>query len=133
MKESFFSEINSFKMEMLQPNINVSESIDSSKRLIKQRQDEIIFLRRSWGTKIIQSNMYQIKAQWDCLFKYSYRKSANDIILSTNEKKSQLIRVAKSILTKKVFWTTTSYCTKKVLSLRSQVFDSWNQIQRREE
>ena len=47
MKESFFSEINSFKMEMLQPNINVSESIDSSKRLIKQRQDEIIFLRRS--------------------------------------------------------------------------------------
>ena len=34
-------------MEMLQPNINVSESIDSSKRLIKQRQDEIIFLRRS--------------------------------------------------------------------------------------
>ena len=133
MKESFFSEINSFKMEMLQPNINVSESIDSSKRLIKQRQDEIIFLRRSWGTKIIQSNMYQIKAQWDCLFKYNYRKSANDIILSTNEKKSQLIRVAKSILTKKVFWTTTSYCTKKVLSLRSQVFDSWNQIQRREE
>ena len=47
MKESFFLEINSFKMEMLQPNINVSESIDSSKRLIKQRQDEIIFLRSS--------------------------------------------------------------------------------------
>ena len=43
--ESFFSEINSFKMEMLQPNTNVSESIDSLERLIKWLQDEIIFLR----------------------------------------------------------------------------------------
>ena len=47
MKESFFSEINSFKMEMWQPNTNVSESTDSSERLIKQLQDEIIFLMRS--------------------------------------------------------------------------------------
>ena len=47
MAESFFSEINSFKIEMLQPNTNVLESIDSSERLIKQLQVEIIFLMRS--------------------------------------------------------------------------------------
>ena len=47
MAESFFSEINSFKTEMLQPNTNVLESIDSSERLIKQLQVEIIFLMRS--------------------------------------------------------------------------------------
>ena len=32
-------------MEMLQPNANVSESIDSSEKLIKQLQNEIILLR----------------------------------------------------------------------------------------
>ena len=30
---------------MLQPNTNVSESIDSSERLLKPVQDEFIFLR----------------------------------------------------------------------------------------
>ena len=38
-------EINSFKMDMLQPNTNVSELIDSSERLLKPVQDEFIFLR----------------------------------------------------------------------------------------
>ena len=32
-------------MDMLQPNTNVSESIDSSERLLKPVQDEFIFLR----------------------------------------------------------------------------------------
>ena len=32
-------------MEMLQPNANVSESTDSSEKLIKQLQNEIILLR----------------------------------------------------------------------------------------
>ena len=30
---------------MLQPNTNASESIDSSEKIIKQLQNEIIFLR----------------------------------------------------------------------------------------
>ena len=51
MKELFLLEINSFKMEMLQPNTNVSESIDSSERLIKQLQDEIKFLREELTNK----------------------------------------------------------------------------------
>ena len=38
-------------MEILQPNTNVSESIDSSERLIKQLQDEIIFLREELWKK----------------------------------------------------------------------------------
>ena len=36
---------------MLQKNSNVSESIVSSERLIKQLQDEIIFLRRELRNK----------------------------------------------------------------------------------
>ena len=51
MKELFLLERNSFKMEMLQPNTNVSESIDSSERLIKQLQDEIKFLREELTNK----------------------------------------------------------------------------------
>ena len=51
MKELFLLEINSFKMEMLQPNTNVSESIDSSERPIKQLQDEIKFLREELTNK----------------------------------------------------------------------------------
>ena len=51
MKELFLLEINSFKMEMLQPNTNVSESIDSSERLIKQLQDETKFLREELTNK----------------------------------------------------------------------------------
>ena len=51
MKELFSLEINSFKMGMLQPNTNVSESIDSSERLIKQLQDEIIFLKEELTNK----------------------------------------------------------------------------------
>ena len=49
MKESFFSEINLFKMKILQPNANVSELVDSSE--IKQLQDEIIFLREELKNK----------------------------------------------------------------------------------
>ena len=49
MKESFFSEINLFKMKILQPNANVSELFDSSE--IKQLQDEIIFLREELKNK----------------------------------------------------------------------------------
>ena len=51
MKELFLLEINSFKMEMLQPNTNVSESIDSSEKPIKQLQDEIKFLREELTNK----------------------------------------------------------------------------------
>ena len=51
MKELYSLEINSFKMEMLQPNTNVSEPIDSSERLIKQLQDEIIFLKEELTNK----------------------------------------------------------------------------------
>ena len=36
---------------MLQPKTNVSESIDSSERLIKELQDEIIFLREELRNK----------------------------------------------------------------------------------
>ena len=94
MKESFFSEINSLKMEMLQPNTKISESTDSAERLIKQLQDEIIFLREELRNKNIT-----IKCVLDQLSKrdgaacsstecHSYRESANDSILSTNEKKA---------------------------------------------
>ena len=38
-------------MEMLQPNTNVSESIDSSERITKQLQDEIIFLSEELRNK----------------------------------------------------------------------------------
>ena len=65
MKELFLLEINSFKMEMLQPNTNVSESIDSSERLIKQLQDEIKFLREELTNK---NNM--IKCVLDQLSKH---------------------------------------------------------------
>ena len=133
----FFSEINLFKMEKLQPNTNVSESNDSSERPIKQLQYEIVFLRDklknknnlircvldhlSLGDGIVCSNTEVA----------SYRKSANDNILLTNEKKKNIIRVVKLILTKKVFWTITSYCTKRVLSLHLQqeLNKSQNQVQ----
>ena len=38
-------------MKTLQPNTNVSESIDLSERLIKQFQDEIIFFRQELRNK----------------------------------------------------------------------------------
>ena len=38
-------------MKILQPNTNVSESIDSSKKLIKQLQNEIILLREELRNK----------------------------------------------------------------------------------
>ena len=38
-------------MKMLQPNTNVSESNDSSERLIKQLQDEITFFRHELRNK----------------------------------------------------------------------------------
>ena len=82
-------------MEKLQPNTNVSESNDSSERPIKQLQYEIVFLRDklknknnlircvldhlSLGDGIVCSNTEVA----------SYRKSANDNILLTNEKKKK--------------------------------------------
>ena len=93
-KNHYFSEINSFKMEMLQPNTNASESIHSSEKIIKQLQNEIIFLREEWRNKnnIIKCVLDQLSkrdgnvcSNTEC---YSYRKSANDSILSTNEKKA---------------------------------------------
>ena len=58
MKELFFSEINLFKVEMLQPNTNASESTNQFEMLSKQLQDEIIFLRDELTNKIIRSNVY---------------------------------------------------------------------------
>ena len=60
-------------MEMLQSN-TVSESIDSAERLIKQHQDEIMFLREGAAF-----------SNTECR---SYRKSVNDSILSSYEKKA---------------------------------------------
>ena len=51
MIESFFSEMNLFKTKMLQLNANDLESVDSSERLMKQLQDEIIFLREKLRNK----------------------------------------------------------------------------------
>ena len=61
-------------MEMLQSNTNVSESIDSSERLIKQHLDEIMFLREGAAF-----------SNTEC---HSYRKSVNDSFLSSYEKKA---------------------------------------------
>ena len=91
VKESFFSEINSFKMEMMQPNTDISESIDSSERLIKQLEDEIIFAREELTNKnnkikyVLDQSVMGLCSNTEC---HSYRKSANDSILSTNEKKT---------------------------------------------
>ena len=74
-------------MKMLQPNTNVSESIDLSERLIKQFQDEIIFFRQE-----LRNKDNTIKCVLDQLSKCdgivcsnterpSYRKRANDSIL----------------------------------------------------
>ena len=93
-KVSFFSEIKSFKMEMLQKNSNVSESIVSSERLIKQLQDEIIFLRQElrninntikWVLDQLSSRDGTVCSNTE---RTSYRKSANDSILLINEKKN---------------------------------------------
>ena len=95
VEEYFFSEINLFKMVMLQPNTNASESIDSSERLIKQLQHEIIFFRGELRNKI-----NTIKCVLGRLSKRdgnvcsniehpSYRKSSNDSIVLTNEKKAR--------------------------------------------
>ena len=102
-----FLEINLFKMEFLQPNTNVLELIDSSERLIKQLQGVVMFLREESRNKI-----NTIKCTLDQLSKPdgtvcsdterpSYRKSANDSIMLTNEK--PIVIVKKLILTKKIF------------------------------
>ena len=53
---------------MLQPNTNVSETIDSLESLIKQLRDENIFLRVKLRDKMCTRSV--IKAQWGCLFRY---------------------------------------------------------------
>ena len=58
-----------------------------------------------------------------------YRKSANYSIMLTNEK--PIVIVKKLILTKKIFWTITTHCKKKVgsLHLQEKLNQSQNQVQ----
>ena len=103
VKESFFSEINSFKMEMMQPNTDISESIDSSERLIKRLQEEIIFAREELTNK---NN--KIK----CVLDQSVMVQIQSVIVIENQRmiascqlmrKKPIVTVAKFILTKKIF------------------------------
>ena len=102
-----FLEINLFKMEFLQPNTNVLELIDSSERLIKQLQGVVMFLREESRNKIntIKCTLDQLSKRDGTVFsdteRPSYRKSANDSIMLTNEK--PIVIVKKLILTKKIF------------------------------
>ena len=102
-----FLEINLFKMEFLQPNTNVLELIDSSERLIKQLQGIVMFLREESRNKIntIKCTLDQLSKRDGTVCsdteRPSYRKSANDSIMLTNEK--PIVIVKKLILTKKIF------------------------------
>lgn len=102
-----FLEINLFKMEFLQPNTNVLELIDSSERLIKQLQGVVMFLREESRNKIntIKCTLDQLSKRDGTVCsdteRPSYRKSANDSIMLTNEK--PIVIVKKLILTKKIF------------------------------
>ena len=78
---------------MLQKNSNVSKSIVSSERLIKQLQVEIIFLRQEMRNKnntikwVLDQLSRRDGTSCSNTERTSYRKSANDSILLTNEKK----------------------------------------------
>ena len=102
-----FLEINLFKMEFLQPNTNVLELIDSLERLIKQLQGVVMFLREESRNKIntIKCTLDQLSKRDGTVCsdteRPSYRKSANDSIMLTNEK--PIVIVKKLILTKKIF------------------------------
>ena len=58
---------------MLQPNTNVSESIDSLERLIKRLQDEIIFLREELRNKnnTIKCGLDQLSKRDGTIFSYT--------------------------------------------------------------
>ena len=102
-----FLEINLFKIEFLQPNTDVLELIDSSERLIKQLQGVVMFLREESRNKIntIKCTLDQLSKRDGTVCsdteRPSYRKSANDSIMLTNEK--PIVIVKKLILTKKIF------------------------------
>ena len=94
MKESLFFGNKFIQNGNVAAKSNASESIDSSEKIIKQLQNEIIFLGEEWRNKnnIIKCVLDQLSkgdgnvcSNTEC---YSYRKSANDSILSTNEKKA---------------------------------------------
>ena len=94
-------------MEFLQPNTNVLELIDSLERLIKQLQGVVMFLREESRNKIntIKCTLDQLSKRDGTVCsdteRPSYRKSANDSIMLTNEK--PIVIVKKLILTKKIF------------------------------
>ena len=105
VKESF-SEINSFKMEMMQPNTDISESIDSSERLIKQLQDEIIFAREE-----LTNENNKIKCVLDQSVMGLFVQIQSVIVIENQRmiascqlmRKKPIVTVAKFIMTKKIF------------------------------
>ena len=106
VKESFFSEINSFKMEMMQPNTDISESIDSSERLIKQLEDEIIFAREELTNKnnkikyVLDQSVMGLFVQIQSVIVIENQRMIASCQLM---RKKPIVTVAKFILTKKIF------------------------------
>ena len=106
VKESFFSEINSFKMEMMQPNTDISESIDSSERLIKQLEDEIIFAREELTNKnnkikyVLDQSVMGLFVQIQSVIVIENQRMIASCQLM---RKKPMVTVAKFILTKKIF------------------------------
>ena len=105
VKESF-SEINSFKMEMMQPNTDISESIDSSERLIKQLQDEIIFAREELTNKnnkikcVLDQSVMGLFVQIQSVIVIENQRMIASCQLM---RKKPIVTVAKFIMTKKIF------------------------------
>ena len=91
---------------MMHPNTDISESIDSSERLIKQLEDEIIFAREELTNKnnkikyVLDQSVMGLFVQIQSVIVIENQRMIASCQLM---RKKPIVTVAKFILTKKIF------------------------------